>query len=260
MPLSTGGFITPGETPQGVPIGLDLGVNQSVTLSNGRSACYRVPNGRETTFLKRLARQVSRKTKGSNRRGRAQQRLANRQRYHANRVKDDAHKLSTHLAKTHSEISIEDLKLRNMTASAKGTAEEPGSNVRAKAGLNRSLLVNAHGRFAVLLAYKCQRSGVKLHFKNPAYSSQECAECHHIASENRPSQAVFRCVKCGHEDNADRNAARVILGRSPTGGRSVAARGGKHKTIRKDCSPNEARTQLRDQQLSLVGSTGIPAL
>ena len=243
--------------PAGAPIGLDLGVAQSVTASDGRVDQMPVPDDKESSFLRRLHRHVSRKQKGSRRRRLAVERLAKHKRHIAARVRDAAHKLTSRLATTRSEIHVEDLRLRNMTASARGDAAQPGRNVRAKAGLNRSLLANAHAQTVRFLEYKCQRTGAKLIFKNPAHTSQECAECHHIDPANRPSQAVFRCVKCGHTDNADVNAARVVLSR-PADGRSVAVRRGKRKSARKGARPNEAQTHLRDQDLP-PGSTGIPA-
>jgi putative transposase len=245
--------------PAGAPVGLDLGVTQSIAFSDDTEPFQMpVPDDTEAKFLRRLARQVSRKKQGSARRRKAVERLARRKAYHARRVRDAAHKLTTKLATTRSEIHVEDLRLRNMTASAAGTVVEPGKNVGQKAGLNRSLLAQAHGQTVRLLAYKCERSGARLIFKNPAHTSQECAECHHIAPENRPSQSVFRCVKCGHTDNADHNAARVVLMR-PAAGQAVAVRRGKRKTTRKGRSPDEARTHPRDRVAYPLGSTGIPA-
>jgi putative transposase len=46
---------------------------------------------------------------------------------------------------------------------------------------------------------------------NPAYTSQTCTACKHVARESRESQAVFRCVACGHQAHADVNAAKNIL-------------------------------------------------
>jgi putative transposase len=59
--------------------------------------------------------------------------------------------------------------------------------------------------------YKCARHGGRAVFINPAYTSQTCAACGHIAKENRLTQAVFVCVHCGHQANADVNAAQNIL-------------------------------------------------
>ena len=47
---------------------------------------------------------------------------------------------------------------------------------------------------------------------DPAYSSQTCAECGHVAAESRRSQETFVCVACGHRANADVNAALPVTG------------------------------------------------
>jgi putative transposase len=242
--------------PSGPAVGLDLGVAQSVTTSVGDIVQFPVSDEAEERFVRRLQRQLSRKSKGSNRRKLAISRLAKRRRHIASRVEDAAHKFSTTLATTHREIHLEDLRLKKMTASARGSTAAPGHHIRAKAGLNRALLAQAHGQFVRFLTYKCERSGARLIFKNPAYTSQECAECGHTDKANRTSQAVFRCVKCGHTENADRNAARVVLQR-PADGRSVAARGGSRKVARKGRRSDETRTQLRTSE-HFPSPTGIP--
>ena len=246
-----------GAPPRGDAVGLDLGVAQSVTTSDGEVFHFPVPSKRDEMFLRRLARQVSRKQRGSIRRRRAVDRMARRRHHHTASVRDAAHKLSTRLTSSHSEIHVEDLRLKRMTETARGSVDRPGRGVRRKASLNRSMLAQAHGEFRRQLAYKCERSGGKLILKDPAHTSQECAGCHHVAPENRPSQAAFACVKCGHRDNADRNAARVVLMR-PTGGPSVAAHRGKHKTSRKGRCPDEVRTHPRDPRPT-AGPTGITA-
>jgi putative transposase len=101
-----------------------------------------------------------------------------------------------------------------MTASAAGTVDAPGKNVRAKAALNRTLLRNGWSLARSMLEYKAQWHGALLVAVPPAYTSQQCSACRHIAAENRPRQALFRCVACGHTENADRNAARNILRRA----------------------------------------------
>lgn len=236
----------------GSPIGIDVGISASVTSSNGSSYQFPTETLSEREKSARLYRNVARKKRGSNRRKRAIARLAKHSRRISNRVKDYQHKLSTRLATEHSEIHIESLRIKRMTQSARGTPENPGRNVKQKANLNRAMRVQAHGQFIRMLEYKCERSGSKLIFKNPAYTSQECAVCGHISEANRPSQAEFCCVACGHADNADVNAAKVILKR-PAGGLSVAARGGKGRK-----TPIEARTQSRTSEDS-PSSTEISA-
>ena len=130
-----------------------------------------------------------------------------------------AHQASRTLADTAHTVVVEDLNTKDMTASAKGTKEEPGTNVKAKAGLNRAILASGWGQLERKLAYKAGHV-VKV---DPAYTSQTCSRCGHVGKANRPSQAVFACQACGWALNADHNAAINIFG---TGGASVRARSG----------------------------------
>ena len=137
-----------------------------------------------------------------------------RNEHNSRRRRDDwQHKLTHNLAKNHSLIVIEDLKLANMTRSARGTIESPGKNVRQKAGLNRSLQEVAPGVIIRQLTYKCAWYGSTLIRVNPGYTSQTCYECGHVCPDNRAAQAHFKCVWCNHENNADVNAAKNILRR-----------------------------------------------
>ncbi|WP_161992633.1 RNA-guided endonuclease InsQ/TnpB family protein [Aureimonas leprariae] len=100
--------------------------------------------------------------------------------------------------------------VRNMTRSAKGTVEEPGKNVRAKSGLNRSIQDAAFGRLRELLRYKAERAGGELIEVDPRYTSQTCSVCGVIDAASRQSQSQFLCVGCGHNVNADFNASLNI--------------------------------------------------
>ena len=119
-------------------------------------------------------------------------------------------RLSTDLAKSHSVIKIEKLQIQNMTRSARGTVDRPGTNVKAKSRLNRSILDQGWGMFATMLNYKLAERGGKLVYVHPAYTSQTCAECHVTDKASRIDQARFVCAHCGHEDSADINGARNI--------------------------------------------------
>ena len=129
----------------------------------------------------------------------------------ANMRLDFLHKVSTAIGETQAVVVVEDLKIRNMIKSARGTKESPGRKVRQKAGLNRSLLSRGWGRFLSLLAYKLERRGGRLVRVDPKNTSRTCFFCGHVSAENRPDQTAFRCVSCGHEDHADTNAAKNIL-------------------------------------------------
>lgn len=209
-------------TSAGGAVGVDLGVTNSAVLSTGERIALPVPTKTELAGIARLQRQVARKRKGSHRWRRGVERLAKRKRHLVARRRDAAHKFTTRIAKTHALVVVEDLHLRNMTSSAKGTLVEPGRNVAAKAGLNRSILVQAHADTRRMLAYKCPRYGGGLRSVPAHFTSQRCSSCGHTAAENRPSQAVFRCIQCGHTEHADDNAAKNIL----TDGLSVPAQGG----------------------------------
>jgi len=134
------------------------------------------------------------------------------------RRKDWAEKLSTRLARDFDVIRLEDLNIRGMTRSARGTKKQPGRNVAAKAGLNKGILDAGWGLLERRLQEKAPGRIEKV---QAAYTSQRCSACGHMAAESRESQALFRCVACGYACNADVNAARNIAA-----GHAVTARGG----------------------------------
>ena len=107
-------------------------------------------------------------------------------------------------------IVLEDLRIQNMTRSARGTIEAPGRNVAAKAGLNRSINDAGWGVLQNLLTYKAEEAGIEVVLVNPANTSRTCHQCGHVAAANRSAEA-FRCLVCGHAAQADTNAARNIL-------------------------------------------------
>ena len=108
-------------------------------------------------------------------------------------------------------IACEDLKVANMSQSASGTLENKGRNVKAKSGLNKSILDQGWGMMIDMMDYKQQWCGGLLIKVNPRFTSQTCFECKHVAKENRRTQAKFECVECGHQENADIKAAKNIL-------------------------------------------------
>ena len=164
---------------------------------------------------KRWQRIAARRVKGSNNRRKANARVARCKRYGADLRQEFAHQTSHALAKDERFVLyvFEDLQIKNMSASAKGTTEAPGKGVAQKAGLNRSILSSAWGKTALYLDYKAQRRG-KLFIKVPPHhSSQECSHCGHTHPDNRADQARFVCTSCGHTENADTNAAKVLAKR-----------------------------------------------
>jgi len=146
----------------------------------------------------------------SNRLKKAQARVAKMHAKIAAQRQDFLHKLSTEIADSHAIFCLEDLKVKNMSASAKGDAEAPGKNVKQKIGLNRSILDQGWSAWAGQVKYKLEWRGGQVVLVNPAYTSQRCSACGHIHPDNRKGEE-FRCLACGHTDHADVQAAKNIL-------------------------------------------------
>ncbi|EHB5916602.1 RNA-guided endonuclease InsQ/TnpB family protein [Escherichia coli] len=197
--------------PSASMIGLDAGVAKLATLSDGTVFGPVNSFQKNQKTLARLQRQLSRKVKFSNNWQKQKRKI---QRLHsriANIRRDYLHKVTTTVSKNHAMIVIEDLKVSNMSKSAAGTVSQPGRNVRAKSGLNRSILDQGWYEMRRQLEYKQLWSGGQVLAVPPAYTSQRCACCGHTAKENRLSQSQFRCQVCGYTANADVNGARNIL-------------------------------------------------
>ena len=122
---------------------------------------------------------------------------------------DFLHKASTYVAKNHSYVSLEDLRIKNLSASAKGNLENPGKSVKAKSGLNREILFQGWGIFAIQLKYKTEWNGGYLELVNPKFTSTRCSECLYNDKNNRKVKK-FKCLNCGHEEDADKNASKNI--------------------------------------------------
>ncbi|WP_261153240.1 RNA-guided endonuclease InsQ/TnpB family protein [Serratia quinivorans] len=204
-------------------VGLDAGVTKLATLSDGR--VYQPVNSFKFSQRKlaRLQRQLSRKVKFSANWQKQRQKIQHLHTYIANIRRDYLHKVTSEISKNHAMIVIEDLKVSHMSKSAKGRAEQHGRNVRAKSGLNRSILDQGWYEMRRQLEYKQLWRGGSVLAVSPAYTSQRCACCGHTAKENRLSQSKFACQVCGYTDNADINGARNIL----AAGHAVLACGGR---------------------------------
>ncbi len=202
----------------GQTVGIDRGVVVSAALSTGEMLYAPALTGPERTRLRRLQRTLSRAKRGSNRRAQVRHAIARLKARETDRRKDWAEKVSTGIARRFDLIRVEDLQITNMTRSARGTRDDPGRNVRAKAGLNRGILGSGWGRLARRLEEKAPGRVEKV---SPAWTSQRCSACGQVDRGSRESQAVFRCTACGFADHADVNAAINIAA-----GHAVTARGG----------------------------------
>lgn len=155
-------------------------------------------------------------------------------------VKDVQHKVSRKLVEDNDIIAIEKLNLASMSkrAKAKVDPDNPGeflpNGQSAKRALNRKLRLSALSQFGEFLRYKARLSGGQVIEVDPRNTSRRCSPCGHVTRENRESQAVFLCKKCGHSDNADHNAAINILDRALRDHREEITDfwGGKHPSVR----------------------------
>ena len=202
----------------GSVVGVDRGVAVSVALSSGELLGIPGLRAGEIQRLRKLQQQLARAQRGSNRRARTKLAIARLRARETDRRHDWVEKTTTDLAHRFDTIRIEDLDVRAMTRSARGTRDCPGTNVAQKRGLNREISRQGWGVLVARLKHKAQG---RLEFVPAAHTSQRCSQCGHVAPENRKSQAVFQCAAYDAGPcNADVNAARNIAA-----GRAVTARG-----------------------------------
>jgi putative transposase len=195
----------------GTGIGIDRGVTHTLMTSEGK--VFDLPKEPIAYWEGRLIqaqRKLSRMHKKSNNWKKQKQKVGKLHHKITNIRNDFLHKSSTEIAKNHSYVVLEELKTKNMTGTAKGTIENPGKNVKAKAGLNKAILMQGWHKFQTLVEYKSIWHGSIVEYVKPEYTSQRCFKCGHVARENRKQQSMFKCVSCGHTENADLNAAKNI--------------------------------------------------
>lgn len=202
-------------------VGIDRGVEVSAALSTGEKLKVPGLSGREASRLLRQERKLARARRGSKRRDRGKRVVAGLKARETARRKDWVEKTSTDIARRFDVIRVENLKVEAMTRSAKGTVEEPGSNVAQKRGLNREIRRSGWGLIVRRLE---QKAPGRVERVSAAYTSQRCSTCGHVDPKSRKSQADFECTTCGFACNADVNAARNIAA-----GHAVTARGGSRK-------------------------------
>lgn len=205
---------TPGAPEGAAPVGIDRGIATALVLSN--EVTYHLPTslGVLDKRHRRAQRAAARKTRGSNRHRKALRRAARLKARGARIRKHWQHQTTTDIARRYPMVVMEALNTRSMTRSAKGTLDQPGTGVRAKAGLNRSILNIGWHEIARQLAYKLEERGGEIIFVDPRHTSQTCAACGAIDHRSRESQARFKCTTCGHAAHADVNAAKNILARA----------------------------------------------
>jgi len=199
------------DTPAPGEVGVDMGVAKLCAMSDGtvieNPGCLKG----KLTKLAKLQRRLARKRKFSRNFWKLKAKITALHTKIADARKDNIHKATTGIAKNHGLIVLEDLRVKAMSTSAKGTPQNPGRNVRQKAGLNRAILDAGWGEFRRQIEYKAAwRDGIVV-LVDPRNTSRKCSSCGHTAKENRLTQADFVCTACGHAADADVNAAINIL-------------------------------------------------
>jgi putative transposase len=200
--------------PTGRRIGVDVGVARFATTSDGEIIAnpgFARSSAAELTLAQQA---LSRKQRGSANRRRARAKVAAVHRGIGNRRADFHHKTARALVQACDVIALEDLRISSMTRSASGTLEEPGTNVAAKSGLNRSILDAGWGQFASILVAKAEDAERRVIFVNPAGTSIDCHLCG--ARCTRPRQDTVICPEHGAMD-ADVNGAINVYSRAGLG-------------------------------------------
>jgi putative transposase len=192
-------------------VGIDMGIKHFATLSDG--TVYAPLNSFKANAerLAKLQRQLKNKKKFSNNGKKVKAKINQCHEDIVNARKDYLHKVSTEISENQAIIVIEDLRVKSMSKSSKGNSEQHGKKVAQKSGLNRAILDQGWRLFATMLDYKQDWQGGTVLRVPPHHTSQTCPCCHHVAKENRLTQAEFVCVECGFSENADLVGAMNVL-------------------------------------------------
>lgn len=197
--------------PSVTSVGVDLGIAQFATLSDGTRFpavnSFRVKQNRLAAYQ----RKIRKKTKFSKNWKKIQLKIARLHHTIANIRLDYLHKTTNTISKNHAMVCIEDLQIKNMSKSAAGTTAMPGKNVRAKSGLNKAILDQGWYEFRRQLEYKQIWRGGEVIAVPARYTSQICPDCGYKDAKNRKTQADFLCMSCGYKNNADHVGAINIL-------------------------------------------------
>ena len=186
-------------------IGIDVGVAHLATDSEGCHYTNVRPLDKRQKKLRRAARGLARSRRGSKRRKKAVARLQRAQRRVRNHRRTHLHDVANAIVRSATTIVVEDLKLKNMIRSARGSVAEPGRNVRQKAGLNRVLADAAPGRLISMIAYKAESAGGRMIKVDPRNTSTTCSACD-VVDMTQLSRTRYRC-RCGLDLHRDHNAA-----------------------------------------------------
>lgn len=227
----------------GAVVGVDRGVVITAALSDGRKLNCPQLTVRERAQVRKHQRRAARAPKGSPAKAREYAKASRLRAREADRRKDWCEKTSTMLARSYDLIRFEKLNIANMTASARGTVDRPGRNVRQKSGLNRAILAQGWGLLRRRTGHKAPG---RVEDVPAPFTSLRCSACGWIKKNSRQSQAEFSCASCGFTCNADHNAAlNVAAGQDGSGRPGHRARAG-------GTTPPSRRSSVREPQPSQV--------
>lgn len=185
---------------QGDVLGVDLGQHSLATDSRGGETSYSHMQGVKRRYAHNRKTLQEKGTRSAHRRLKAMRHREERF------IRDANHRVSKQLASTPnvSVIAFEDLTYIRRQA-RKGT----------KTGRARRNMLNQwpFSQLQEFTAYKAAQNGVRTVMVDPAYTSQKCNRCGYVDARNR-DRARFDCLRCGHSDNADHNAALNIRDRA----------------------------------------------
>jgi transposase len=182
----------------------------------------------ELKRLVRLQRQLERCQRGSSRRRVVKSQIARLYRRARIRRSDFNAQCAHRLTRDFALIGLERLNTKDMTASAAGTVENPGTGVARKRRLNRSILNKGWHGLETALRSRARYTGSQIVLVNASGTSRTCSAsgCGKVDAASRKSQARFVCTACGLSEHADVNAARNIKHRAlVAAGRAVPGRG-----------------------------------
>ncbi len=197
-------------------IALDWGVQTLLTGVSHDGTPYELANPRwqqtDRARITALQQAVSRKQRGSLRRTAAIRQLAQARARQARKRLDFLHKEAAKIADANALVAMEELSVKNMTASAAGSLEEPGRNVAQKAGLNREILDTAPALFMSLIRYKVMETGGEW-AEAPTRRLKPSQTCPGCGEQKKKPLAVrvHACEACGLTEPRDRASARVVL-------------------------------------------------
>ncbi|MFF3889332.1 RNA-guided endonuclease InsQ/TnpB family protein [Streptomyces sp. NPDC001914] len=205
-------------------VGIDRGVKVAAVTSDGDFHDREFITAGESVRYRRLQQRLARSKRGSSSRHKTITAINAIMGRVTDRRGDFCAQTASRVVQKNALVVLEDLRIKNMSASASGTITDPGRQVALKRGLNRAILDKGWHRLELSLTNAARYTGTRVVKVNPAYTSQRCSACGFVTEGNRESQSVFVCkaTGCGHTAHADVNAAINI---KHAGGQPVSACG-----------------------------------